>query len=83
MNDDLYFMAHTYRASEGKSEGKRRFPKSRRKRKYPIKIQLTETGRESVDLIQNGLGYRNSGGLLYTRQWKSQVLQNARKYLKI
>lgn len=45
LNDYLYFMTHAFKASEGKSEGKRTLSKSRRQRKYTIKIQLTETER--------------------------------------
>lgn len=52
LNDDLYFMAHTYGASEGKREGKRPLSKFGRKRKYTIRTQLIETGRESVDMIR-------------------------------
>lgn len=62
-------MAHTYRVSEGKREGQRPLSKSRRKQTYTIKIQLTESGRES-GLDPNGLGYRKSGRLSCTRQWE-------------
>jgi hypothetical protein len=78
LKDDLYFMAHTYGVSEEKCEGKKPLSKSRRKRKHAIKIQIIETGRESVDFDPNGLGYRKSGGLLCTRVVRSCAQDNVK-----